>query len=789
MADARRANAAALAAILLAGALSTAWAFLVPIFQAPDEPAHFDYAISIYNAHRLVRVSDGRPDWIVSPYTKYLMRATDFERVAWHSSMRAPAGYGSRAYFAGIDAGAPGVRAATPSSGTVNYITPYYPFGFYGLEAAWMRIVSWFTGSLVTIFFAARLLCVALTMLGLYFNYRTALNLGIPRWTSVALVAAIGFFPLTTWISSYVQPDNLAYALVSAALFFATQLRPGTLPWRTVAALGISLGLLAVTKYQFFLSAALPIAFLVGVRVTQAKSVTTASRLAVLAAVAAPTLALLGVQYWFVNRAIGGGATVSHTDMNAGSLAAVFAQGVGPTLSYVAAGIVGGYTGCFITGSCAASFWQMIGWVDTPIVIGSASIELALRAAIAFATIGVSIVLVLYLGRNAIRTAAAAMRGHVRRAIAAVVADPVLNSYVCFVALMLAMYVVTNNAFGIEGRQWYPYVFPAFLCFVWYAPKALRRERRALSAGLACALLAYSLVASAYASTALKARYYGPQVARYVTTDPAPSAMKRQDDGVLWPVVSREYHVSSRDFRFAFERGSRLLIDGTALLPGSAAVPSTVAVVLDRHDPIPVLTNQFLYPVAEITHNLADGYSGFYANIDTAHLREGPHTVAAYAKVPGDGRYDRIQPDRIFFVTAADGKLPGDVLGELSRAATLRGSLMRSGTCNNNVALYAGRLAAGSTPSRYHAAWLLVDGRPYPARYSPAGGSFAGTVPTAGLAAGLHDVIAYVVRDGARSEAISQAARLRIEPGPRHAQFLKNPPAACADPLGQLAKV
>jgi|GEM_PF-6893956 len=36
------------ALILLAGALSAFWAFAVPIFQGPDEPAHFDYAISIY---------------------------------------------------------------------------------------------------------------------------------------------------------------------------------------------------------------------------------------------------------------------------------------------------------------------------------------------------------------------------------------------------------------------------------------------------------------------------------------------------------------------------------------------------------------------------------------------------------------------------------------------------------------------------------------------------------------------------------------------------------------------
>ncbi len=413
MTDARRANAAALAAILLAGALSTVWVFLVPIFQAPDEPAHFDYAISIYNAHRLVRVSDGRPDWIVSPYTKYLMRATDFERVAWHSSMRAPKGYGSRAFFARVDAEAPDVRASTPSSGTVSYIAPYYPFAFYGLQALWMRAVSLFTGSLVAIFFSARMLCVFLTMLGLYFNYRTALNLRVPRWTSVALVAAVGLFPLTTFVSSYVQPDNLVYALVSAILFFATELRPGKLPVSIVAALGASLGLLAITKYQFFLSAAIPVALFVALRLMQAPSAA-ARRIAALGTLTLPTALLLAVQYLAVNRASAPGATAMHTDMNFAYLRSTVALGPIASVLHLAAAALSGFTDCFVTGGCAATFWQTIGWVDTPIVIVNPIVELSIRALIALATIGAAVVLSFFFCRNALRLAYrrhAAMRG------------------------------------------------------------------------------------------------------------------------------------------------------------------------------------------------------------------------------------------------------------------------------------------------------------------------------------------------------------------------------------------
>ena len=150
--------------------------------------------------------------------------------------MPALRGYGSIAFYRHIDAGAPSVlsSAAAAPDRSAN-IAPAYPFGFYALEAVWMKVVAFATGSLVATFFAARLLCVFLTMAGLYFNYLTARNVGVPPWPSVAVLVAAAFFPLTTLVSSYVQPDDLAYALVSAALFLATQLKRSTRPLRTTA--------------------------------------------------------------------------------------------------------------------------------------------------------------------------------------------------------------------------------------------------------------------------------------------------------------------------------------------------------------------------------------------------------------------------------------------------------------------------------------------------------------------------------------------------------------------------
>ncbi|MGA8475604.1 MAG: DUF2142 domain-containing protein [Candidatus Cybelea sp.] len=797
MTEARRANFAAATVILLAGALSSIWVFLVPIFQAPDEPAHFDYAISIYSAHRLIRLSDGTPDWIVSPYTKYLLQASDYERIARHSSMRVPTGYGSKAYFYRVNTGAPSLRQTLPPNGKINYIVPSYPFGFYGLEALWMHAVSLFSGSLVSLFFAARLLCVFLLMVGLYFNYRTAINLGIPRWTGIALIAAVGFFPLTSFVSSYVQPDNLVYALVSAALFFATSLRPGKLDPATFVPLGISLGLLAITKYQFFVSVAVPVALLLCVRFAQAAPTAT-RRIAALGALVAPTVLLLAVQHWGVDRLHPGIRTNAPSDMNLAYFRSVASLGAVSTIRYVATTGMSGFYNCFVSGGCAVTFWQVVGWFDTPVVIVNVAVETWIRAAISLVSVAVFVVLAYFTSRNALRLLWAAVHRHACAALRIASADPVLNSYFCFLAIMFALYVLTDNGFTAEGRHWYPYVFPAFLCLVWYAPRALRKEHHTASAILAGALLTYALAASGYALADVHQRYYGPRTPGYVATVP-PDAndVSPRNAGVLWPVTAAAYHVDSSDLPFSFSRGSRLLVGGLAVLPEANVVPSRVAVVVDSRVALPVLADQYLSHFAELTHNLSDGDGAFYANLETNHLREGAHTVVAYAQRLHDRGYDVIPPVRLFFLTGPHGHFSPATMRALEKVPRVEGTVTIIGACRGASSpilaareLHSGGvvLVGGSVPSgSYQAVWLLADGLPYPTRYDEETRSFAGTVPTGGLALGLHRLTAFAVTErGTRSLRISQMTAFHVLPGRGESEFSAHRPAVCTDPLRQM---
>ncbi len=789
----------ALAIIVLAGALSAVWAFVVPIFQAPDEPAHFDYAISIYNARGLIRLADGRLDWIVSPYTKYLLRATDFQRIAWHSSMRAPRGYGSRPYYARIDARAPSLEKPASPNGRINYIVPDYPFGFYALEALWMHAVALVTGSLVTVFFAARLLCVFLTMTGLYFNYRTALNLGLPRWTSVALIAAIGFFPLTSFVSSYVQPDNLTYALISVAFFFASSLPTDQPRPERILALGLTLGLLAVTKYQFFVTAAIPILLLVAARLAHARA-TGAVRAAAVAALLLPAIILLSVQHWIVGHADAGGRS---SPFAAASLFEPFrsaiAQGTPTTLYYLASNAVGALTDFFVSGVCAATYWQVVGWFDTPIVIFNDPVEAAIRDTVSVATLAVVVVLVLTLSRNALRLLSAAARGHSRRVLAIAVADPVLNSYILFSAVLISLYVVTSNGFVAEGRQWYPYVFPAFLSLVWYAPRALTKRHCTLSAALTGTLLCYCVVAAGFALADVIGRYYAPQTARYVANPQPATLSPGEASGVLRP-LERSQYINAPGVAFSFIRGTPLVTSGGVVPNGSSQF--RIAVILDRRTAMPVLSGQYNLRIAEAFHNTAAGYGGFYANVATSGLAEGPHIVEAFANSLDDSSYQRVAPTRLFFVTTRNDGFSDAFLGEVKRTPAVSGRLKTVGTCRGAsalsegrpgvsagaVLLVAGRVDAPSTARRYDAAWLLAGRHPYPARYDIKNGSFVGTIPTADLTPGVYRLLAYAVRvGGIGNDRISNALSFRVTAGPGGNEFPAHPSPLCNDPLRQLS--
>jgi hypothetical protein len=781
----RRANVAAAIVIVLAGALSAAWVFIVPIFQATDEAAHFDYAISILTEGHLIGTSGTHVGWIVSPYTRYLLGASDYFRIAFHSSMRVPPGYGTLTYFRRVDGGAARLANVSGPPGEISYIAAAYPFGFYALEAAWMKLISLATGSLVAMFFGARLLCVALTMLGLYFNYRTALNIGIPRWTSVALLGATAFFPLTLLVSSYVQPDNLAYCLVSASLFLATELRRPQRQLVVTAALGLVLGALAVTKYHFFLSVAIPTGLFVLAQISFER-VTAATAAARILLLSIPTVALVWIQFAL--------ATPAYAKSPSSGLLASTVQmlqaGVEPTIAHLLTNVPRAFIDFFVTGPNAATYWGELGLWDTPLTVINGYTESLLRILISMASIAVFALIAYRLARNSVRLRAVAARKGVRRTAVIATSDPVLNSYVLLTAVMIALYVVTDNVFGAAGRQWYPFVFAPFFCTAWYAPRAIRVARTRGPAVIAVILLAYSLVSAGYATADIFQRYYGPANASYTDVVPTPSEIAGDSAlGFLWPIQGMDFHpLATRHFRNTFLRGSRLWAGGAAIFPEQHSAATRVAVVVDGRTPARTVGGLYNFQIAEGARNLAYAYSGFFGSFGTSELAEGVHSVVAFAMNPKTGAFQQIPPARVFFL-APGAHFSNAFVHDLERAPHIGGELGVTAQCRAGLPLVTGSL---SRPARSSdVVWLLFDGRPYPARLSDDERSFFGTIPVSEAHGGVYTVTAYLTNpdDGSYRRIAGQAA-LRVEmpqPKPKLAWIAPATPARCRDPLGLLA--
>src|SRR5262245_23341331 len=129
----------ALCAVVLAAAGQTLlWVFLVPIYQAPDEPDHLDYALAI-NAHRglflIQQTTFGQLPGAVHPYTPYLAKHTRTGQVAFNPAARMPPEYGTRAFYDRLDRQAP-----APDSVSIDrpsQLAALYPFGYYALLAGW----------------------------------------------------------------------------------------------------------------------------------------------------------------------------------------------------------------------------------------------------------------------------------------------------------------------------------------------------------------------------------------------------------------------------------------------------------------------------------------------------------------------------------------------------------------------------------------------------------------------------------------------------------------------------
>jgi hypothetical protein len=509
--------------ILAAMLLALVWTRVIPIFQSPDEQVHYDYATSIAAAGRLISTREGPAVPLIrhevlgvaSPLTLYLERRTDFHRIIFNKGQAVAAGYGAPEYFADLDRDAPVVsRSFYNHPHAVPFLTGVYPFLFYAVEGTVICAASKFWGP-VHAFFAARYACTAMFGIALLFSYLSLRELRFGFARALLITAIIGFLPLSSFVGSYVQPDNLAFTLVSATFYLALRVRNRAGSVSSMLWLGVVLGLLSVTKSHVFLAVLVPVAGLV---VTSYGRLSSSPRRWIFAASALvlPALALNSIEYLYVepaNSVVGFLFRVAHTgwgvvrasaqEVRAGTEAAAAITWTGKAFH--------DYFG--VDGTTALSFWGDFGWLDTPLVIVNERVESVVHLLVFVLSLCAIAGVAAIFFRNVRIIVRAGRAGHRLLAARLAFADPVTFAYLCFAIIVSSLYVLSENLYVAQGRNWFPFLLPIVLIAVDRAPRGLgvlfgRRATGAAQIAMTSLLSLYCIVGSCYALFDVHVRYY-----------------------------------------------------------------------------------------------------------------------------------------------------------------------------------------------------------------------------------------------------------------------------------------
>jgi 4-amino-4-deoxy-L-arabinose transferase-like glycosyltransferase len=572
------------------------------------------------------------------PYTSYLIQVSGIAKIQFQPFARVPAGYGSPSYYGAVDRGAPRPHPGWAPAST-PILLPIYPFGYYALVALWLGLISRFTGSLVALFFGARILSVLLLTGSLLLSYGIARELRLKKWLALLVTAIIGIFPLTSFVSSYVQPDNLGLTLVSLSLYLALLVRRNPNQLGLLAALGVTVGFLLVTKYQFWFCVLVPV---LGMLVTQ-QVLARGGRAGwtrvfgwarMFALLLVPSVVLGLIQLWVTwkarspysatlgSKAVGG-------EVNYAAAHDALSQGMGPFVAFVLAGISDAFNNYINGGVSFTSFFGYFGWMDTPLIIGSPETQQQIHTFSVDITLLVLALAVVRLGRVTWFLGRLARRRKWRGVARVAFHDPVLNSLFLFTLFMFFLYVMTNNTFGAQGRNWFPYILPLFLIGIVYAPKALpgRLPKLLFSRFIVLCLGLYAVVGAYSAVQSVSARYYGTNgklsVSLLRELKRATGTTAASISAVLYS--GKIVTIAKLHAPIIVPSGQIVTVTGWAVDTPAQSTADGVFLTVDDWLNYPLFYSEDRPDVARLLGNLVYEQSGFSGTVPTTSLAPGGH--------------------------------------------------------------------------------------------------------------------------------------------------------------------
>ena len=516
--------------------LASYWVFLIPIFQSPDEECHADYIFTLYSRKKLFQATEAPLVVLSHPYMRYLVERTNDQALKLTRFAQLPANYGSQEFFKNINDNAPQESSCTAIK-TNPVLVAVNPAVYYVIVAAWLRLLSVFNNSLTFLYFSARFLSVILLGSGLLFSYLTMRELGISAWRSALILAAIGFFPLVSFIGSYIQPDNLSFAVISLGFFLSLYWRnrinksncksqdttigstiniknlfkTTTKLWFSLFLLGLAMALLLV-KYQFFCCVGISVLAMILTKCIHLKI--SPRKIAIIFFILLfPSIIIGAIQMWV--------SWHSHLPPQDNqhwhwfpvttTFEKVLHSGWIAFFSHVLGALLHAYQGMFsITGRPFVSFWGLFGHLLIPLVIISRTITEVIKIIIICLTYIIILLTLASLLKIFISLFRLIKKGRFFHAIYIASSNPVLNSYFLFILFWYLFYVLVEPSFEGQGRQWLPIILGIFINATYFAPHifASKVVRQRTFFILTISWLCYSLVGAYWAIQCVHKRYY-----------------------------------------------------------------------------------------------------------------------------------------------------------------------------------------------------------------------------------------------------------------------------------------
>ncbi len=485
-----------IAVIVCAAFVAALWAIRVPPFQAPDEVAHADYAFTFFDA--------GKPFWsrrsvsanYVTPQVRYLVRATDYRRMRYDAHATVSSDYGLPAWKHRIDAGAPARTLQAPHDGSkLPYVMFAYP-PFYYMAVAAVMSATWNSSghSLIVAFFAGRLFNVCLLVATLITSLYILTELRFSHVQRILILIALGLFPLSSSVSSSIQPDNQSTLLIALAWLAALRVRRNPTSVALLVALTVCEVALALTKIHYASIAICAIGL--GLR----SAFPARMRLQSIALIVLVPLAALFAEKYTLPGGWFGGPTPATNFQNSSPGASAYI--IVEHSLHAVRDIFGG-------GFVFDGFWFHFG----------------IRAGSAFAGSTLKIVSLFLVSATGLSMLAigATQLSNVRRISAIgsnkgfffawrfIANDIALNLYLALTGFLIALYVFTGGGLTLQGRYWYPTLLPLIVISVNALSRAIGHSHVRRLVTPLCALWAtYSLIASPCALLAMNRDYYVP---------------------------------------------------------------------------------------------------------------------------------------------------------------------------------------------------------------------------------------------------------------------------------------